>query len=44
MEIQAATEGRPVRKAVRDLIWRVSRENPLWGAPGTHGELLMPRE
>src|SRR5262245_20234402 len=33
--------GRPmVRAEVRDLIWRMSRANPLWGAPRIHGELL----
>ena len=31
----------PVPKEVRDLIRRMSRENPLWGAPRIHGELLM---
>ena len=33
--------GRPVVSAeVRHLIRRMSRENPLWGAPRVHGELL----
>ena len=33
--------GRPwIRKEVRDLIRRMSFENPLWGAPHIHGELL----
>jgi transposase InsO family protein len=30
----------PVPSEVRDLIRRMSRENPLWGAPRIHGELL----
>lgn len=34
--------GRPkVDRGLRDLIQRMSRENPLWGAPRIHGELLM---
>ncbi len=41
-------DGNPVRsgadrrsgKEVRDLIQRMSFENPLWGAPKIHGELL----
>jgi len=25
---------------IRNLIRRISQENPLWGAPRIHGELL----
>jgi hypothetical protein len=34
--------GRPrVDREIRDLIRRMSEDNPLWGAPRIHGELLM---
>jgi hypothetical protein len=26
---------------VHDLIFRMVAENPIWGAPGCYGELLM---
>ena len=33
--------GRPkINRELRDLIRRMSKENPLWGAPRIHGELL----
>jgi putative transposase len=34
--------GRPwIDRGLRDLIRRMSQENPLWGAPRIHGELYM---
>ena len=40
-KIRRGKAGRPaVAREVRDLIRRMSRENPLWGAPHIHGELL----
>lgn len=34
--------GRPkIDREIRALIRRMSHENPLWGAPRIHGELLM---
>ena len=35
-----ASPGPPVPKELRQLIRKMSRENPLWGAPRIHGELL----
>src|SRR5258707_8137789 len=34
------TRAATVSKEVRQLIRKMSRENPLWGAPRIHGELL----
>jgi putative transposase len=40
-KIRHGQAGRPaVSSEVRDLIRKMSRENPLWGAPHIHGELL----
>ena len=40
-KIQRGRVGRPgIPKEVRQLIRIMSRENPLWGAPRIHGELL----
>jgi putative transposase len=40
-KIRCGKPGRPaVPKEVRALIRTMSRENPLWGAPRIHGELL----
>ena len=41
MKVRCGRPGRPaVPQDVRDLIRRMSRDNPLWGAPRMHGELL----
>ena len=40
-KIRRGEPGRPaVAKDTRDLIRKMSRDNPLWGAPRIHGELL----
>ena len=40
-KVRRGKPGRPaVPREVRDLIRRMSRENPFWGAPHIHGELL----
>jgi putative transposase len=40
-KVRHGQPGRPaVPKEVRQLIRKMSRENPLWGAPRIHGELL----
>ena len=39
--VQRLKRGRPVvSREVRELIRQMCRENPLWGAPRIHGELL----
>lgn len=40
-KVRNGQPGRPaVSREIRDLIRRMSRENPLWGPPHIHGELL----
>ena len=40
-KVRSGKSGRPtVAKETRELIRRMSRENPIWGAPRIHGELL----
>jgi hypothetical protein len=33
--------GTRISKQIRELIFRMVAENPTWGAPRIHGELLM---
>ena len=41
LEGRRGQSGRPaIARETRDLIRRMSRENPTWGAPRIHGELL----
>ena len=40
LALEITKAGRAVDRELRDLIRRMSRESPLWGAPRIHGELL----
>ena len=40
-KVRARTGRRPTSKEVRESIFRMVAENPTWGAPRIHGELLM---
>src|SRR6202166_4338963 len=39
--VRAQVGRRPTPKEVRELIFRMVADNPTWGAPRIHGELLM---
>jgi transposase InsO family protein len=40
LEVEKPGGRPPISAELRALIWRISLENPLWGAPHIHGELL----
>jgi hypothetical protein len=40
LEISRSVREAPVSRELRELIRRMSKENPLWGAPRIHDELL----
>ena len=40
-KIKKRVARRRIPREVRDLIFRIMAENPTWGAPRIHGELLM---
>jgi putative transposase len=40
-KVRARVGRMPTSKGVRDLIFRMVAENPTWGAPRIHGELLI---
>ena len=37
---QKALGRKPISREVRELIFRMAAENPTWGAPRIHGEML----
>ena len=41
LEIPKAGRAPKIDRGLRDLIRRMSKENPQWGASRIHGELLM---
>src|SRR2546425_12877216 len=38
---QTSGGGRRISKEIRELIFQMVAQNPTWGAPRIHGELLM---